>query len=237
MHESHEGQRRPPPRRHPHYPSEVAKLADYNLYIAANESLFRNGAMSSRLAPAQRRGHPLHRLRQPPLRGHPAQADPDPHLQARRAGGRRPLTPNKPPLCLRQARRAAREGCPVFPGGVGGRRGAGAHSSRRAWASVCGRSDSRAAGGAPPCGRCWPGSRRASSRKTGRSGCTGWNFRVAKVEILLYSPPRRRRCSGCSRRAGAAGCPRRWSGRSPVPRAPPGRGSTLRGPWWIELPE
>ena len=33
-----------------YYPSEVAKLADYNLYIAANESLFRNGAMSSRLA-------------------------------------------------------------------------------------------------------------------------------------------------------------------------------------------
>ena len=31
-------------------PSPVAKLADYNLYIAANESLFRNGAMSSRLA-------------------------------------------------------------------------------------------------------------------------------------------------------------------------------------------
>lgn len=31
-------------------PSQVAKLADYCLYIAANESLFRNGAMSSRLA-------------------------------------------------------------------------------------------------------------------------------------------------------------------------------------------
>ncbi len=31
-------------------PSEVAELADYNLYIAANESLFRNGAMSSRIA-------------------------------------------------------------------------------------------------------------------------------------------------------------------------------------------
>lgn len=31
-------------------PSQVAKLADYQLYIAANESLFRNGAMSSRLA-------------------------------------------------------------------------------------------------------------------------------------------------------------------------------------------
>lgn len=33
-----------------YYPSEVAKLADYTLYIAANESLFRNGAMSSRLS-------------------------------------------------------------------------------------------------------------------------------------------------------------------------------------------
>ncbi len=31
-------------------PSRIAALADYNLYIAANESLFRNGAMSSRLA-------------------------------------------------------------------------------------------------------------------------------------------------------------------------------------------
>lgn len=31
-------------------PSRVAELADYNLYIAANESLFRNGAMSSRIA-------------------------------------------------------------------------------------------------------------------------------------------------------------------------------------------
>lgn len=31
-------------------PSQVAKLADHLLYIAANESLFRNGAMSSRLA-------------------------------------------------------------------------------------------------------------------------------------------------------------------------------------------
>lgn len=31
-------------------PSQVAKMADYRLYIAANESLFRNGAMSSRLA-------------------------------------------------------------------------------------------------------------------------------------------------------------------------------------------
>lgn len=31
-------------------PSQVAKLADHCLYIAANESLFRNGAMSSRLA-------------------------------------------------------------------------------------------------------------------------------------------------------------------------------------------
>lgn len=31
-------------------PSQVAKLADYLLYIAANESLLRNGAMSSRLA-------------------------------------------------------------------------------------------------------------------------------------------------------------------------------------------
>lgn len=31
-------------------PSPVAKLADYKLYIAANESLFRNGAMSSRLS-------------------------------------------------------------------------------------------------------------------------------------------------------------------------------------------
>ena len=30
-------------------PSQVAELADYKLYIAANESLFRNGAMSSRL--------------------------------------------------------------------------------------------------------------------------------------------------------------------------------------------
>lgn len=33
-----------------YYPSEIAKLADYALYIAANESLFRNGAMSSRLS-------------------------------------------------------------------------------------------------------------------------------------------------------------------------------------------
>lgn len=33
-----------------YYPSEVAKLADHVLYIAANESLFRNGAMSSRLS-------------------------------------------------------------------------------------------------------------------------------------------------------------------------------------------
>ena len=31
-------------------PSRVAELADYKLYIAANESLFRNGAMSSRIA-------------------------------------------------------------------------------------------------------------------------------------------------------------------------------------------
>lgn len=31
-------------------PSQVAKLADYRLCIAANESLFRNGAMSSRMA-------------------------------------------------------------------------------------------------------------------------------------------------------------------------------------------
>ena len=31
-------------------PSQVAELADYKLYIAANESLFRNGAMSSRIA-------------------------------------------------------------------------------------------------------------------------------------------------------------------------------------------
>ena len=31
-------------------PSRVAQLADYKLYIAANESLFRNGAMSSRIA-------------------------------------------------------------------------------------------------------------------------------------------------------------------------------------------
>ena len=30
--------------------TRVAELADYNLYIAANESLFRNGAMSSRIA-------------------------------------------------------------------------------------------------------------------------------------------------------------------------------------------
>lgn len=33
-----------------YYPSQVARLADYVLYIAANESLFRNGAMSSRLS-------------------------------------------------------------------------------------------------------------------------------------------------------------------------------------------
>lgn len=33
-----------------YYPSEVAKLADHVLYVAANESLFRNGAMSSRLS-------------------------------------------------------------------------------------------------------------------------------------------------------------------------------------------
>jgi DNA-binding MurR/RpiR family transcriptional regulator len=33
-----------------YYPSEVAKLADHVLYIAANESLFRNGAMSSRMS-------------------------------------------------------------------------------------------------------------------------------------------------------------------------------------------
>ena len=33
-----------------YYPSEVARLADHVLYIAANESLFRNGAMSSRLS-------------------------------------------------------------------------------------------------------------------------------------------------------------------------------------------
>lgn len=33
-----------------YYPSAVAKMADYALYIAANESLFRNGAMSSRLS-------------------------------------------------------------------------------------------------------------------------------------------------------------------------------------------
>ena len=33
-----------------YFPSRVAELADYKLYIAANESLFRNGAMSSRIA-------------------------------------------------------------------------------------------------------------------------------------------------------------------------------------------
>lgn len=33
-----------------YYPSQVARLADHVLYIAANESLFRNGAMSSRLS-------------------------------------------------------------------------------------------------------------------------------------------------------------------------------------------
>ena len=33
-----------------YFSSRVAELADYNLYIAANESLFRNGAMSSRIA-------------------------------------------------------------------------------------------------------------------------------------------------------------------------------------------
>lgn len=33
-----------------YYPSEVARLANHVLYIAANESLFRNGAMSSRLS-------------------------------------------------------------------------------------------------------------------------------------------------------------------------------------------
>ena len=33
-----------------YYPSAVAKMADYALYIPANESLFRNGAMSSRLS-------------------------------------------------------------------------------------------------------------------------------------------------------------------------------------------
>ena len=33
-----------------YYPSEVAQLADHVLYVAANESLFRNGAMSSRLS-------------------------------------------------------------------------------------------------------------------------------------------------------------------------------------------
>lgn len=33
-----------------YYPSEVARLADHVLYVAANESLFRNGAMSSRLS-------------------------------------------------------------------------------------------------------------------------------------------------------------------------------------------
>jgi len=30
--------------------SQVSRLADYKLYIAANEALFRSGAMSSRLA-------------------------------------------------------------------------------------------------------------------------------------------------------------------------------------------
>lgn len=33
-----------------YYPSELAQLADHVLYVAANESLFRNGAMSSRLS-------------------------------------------------------------------------------------------------------------------------------------------------------------------------------------------
>ena len=33
-----------------YYPSVVAQMADHVLYIAANESLFRNGAMSSRLS-------------------------------------------------------------------------------------------------------------------------------------------------------------------------------------------
>ena len=33
-----------------YYPSEVAQLADHVLYVAANESLFRNGAMSSRMS-------------------------------------------------------------------------------------------------------------------------------------------------------------------------------------------
>ena len=33
-----------------YYPSELAELADHVLYVAANESLFRNGAMSSRLS-------------------------------------------------------------------------------------------------------------------------------------------------------------------------------------------
>lgn len=33
-----------------YYPSEVAQMADHVLYVAANESLFRNGAMSSRLS-------------------------------------------------------------------------------------------------------------------------------------------------------------------------------------------
>ena len=33
-----------------YYPSRVAQLADHVLYVAANESLFRNGAMSSRLS-------------------------------------------------------------------------------------------------------------------------------------------------------------------------------------------
>lgn len=33
-----------------YYPSELSKLSDHVLYVAANESLFRNGAMSSRLS-------------------------------------------------------------------------------------------------------------------------------------------------------------------------------------------
>src|SRR5699024_10570468 len=93
-----------------YYPSEVAKLADYNLYIAATESLFRNGAMSSRLAQlnaadilytAYASLHYEDTLRKPTLTHIYKPGEPEDAAPCRQTA----------PLCLRQARRAAREGC------------------------------------------------------------------------------------------------------------------------------
>ena len=50
MHQRNEGGRRTGDRGDSLLPLRGAQLADHVLYVAANESLFRNGAMSSRLS-------------------------------------------------------------------------------------------------------------------------------------------------------------------------------------------